>query len=199
MFADVAGLTDEDAAGPSLLPAWTVGHVLTHLARNAEGLSRMVEAGERGEVGDMYPGGAVSREADIASGAGRSAHDLLEDVRAASDRLDSVLQRRIGDDALWSRMGRTIAREISLSEVPEFRRREVEIHWVDLGLGHTFADAPNDFVRAEVGRLTGMWASRKPMGMTDLPAAALALIPSDRLAWLTGRLEVAGLEPAGVF
>jgi hypothetical protein len=31
------GLSDVQVAGPSLLPGWTRGHVLTHLARNAEG------------------------------------------------------------------------------------------------------------------------------------------------------------------
>ena len=185
------------AAAPSLLPDWTVGHVLTHLARNADGLARMVEAGARGEVGEMYPGGVTSREADIEAGAGRSAAELVDDVRTASERLDALL--RGADDDLWARTGQTIARVISLGEVPDFRRREVAIHHIDLGLGQTFADLPSDFVRAEVSRLAGMWASRKPMGLTDLPPAALALSPADRLAWLTGRLDVAGHEPAGVF
>jgi len=43
------------------------------------------------------------------------------------------------------------------------------------------------------------WASRKPMGLTSLPAAAMALPEAQRVAWLTGRLTVAGLEPAGIF
>jgi hypothetical protein len=33
----IGRLTDADARGPSLLPGWTRGHVLTHLARNADG------------------------------------------------------------------------------------------------------------------------------------------------------------------
>jgi maleylpyruvate isomerase len=37
------------------------------------------------------------------------------------------------------------------------------------------------------------------MGMTPLPAAALALPPTTRLAWMMGRVEVDGLEPAGLF
>ena len=36
-----------DPARPSLLPGWTVGHVLTHLARNADSMTRvLVAAGE---------------------------------------------------------------------------------------------------------------------------------------------------------
>lgn len=197
LLAALSGLTDATALAPSLLPDWTVGHVLTHLARNADGLARMVEAGERGEVGEMYPGGVASREADIQAGARRSAAELVDDVRTASEGLDALLQR--ANDDVWAGTGQTVARAISLSEVPDFRRREVEIHRIDLGLGQTFADMPADFVRAEVARLTGMWASRKPMGFTDLPPSALALSEADRLAWLTGRLDVAGLDPAGIF
>jgi len=38
-----------------------------------------------------------------------------------------------------------------------------------------------------------LWRSRKPMGMTDLPEIAKKLSPSQRLAWLMGRIEVDGL------
>jgi len=48
--ATLAGLTDADARGPSLLPGWSVGHVLTHLARNADSLVRMLKAAARGDV-----------------------------------------------------------------------------------------------------------------------------------------------------
>jgi hypothetical protein len=37
------------------------------------------------------------------------------------------------------------------------------------------------------------------MGLTPLPAAALALAPSDRLAWMMGRVDVDGLAPANLF
>lgn len=197
LLAGLIGLTDEVAAAPSLLADWTVGHVLTHLARNADALVRMMEAGERGEVAEMYPGGVPTREAEIAAGAGRCAAELVDDVQAASARLDTLLDR--AGDTVWAGSGQTIARLIPLREVPDFRRREVQIHRIDLGLGFTFVNLPADFLRAEVARMTGMWASRKPMGFTDLPPAALALQPADRLAWLTGRLEVPGLDPAGLF
>ena len=80
-----------------------------------------------------------------------------------------------------------------------FRRwRETEIHHADLGLGYEFSDWPADFVRIDLARMSAQWASRKPMGLTDLPAAALALAPPDRLAWLWGRLDIDGLAPAGM-
>ena len=62
-------VTDDEAAAPSLLPDWSRGHVLTHIARNADGLTLMVEAANRGEVGSQYPGGLAQRNADIEAGA----------------------------------------------------------------------------------------------------------------------------------
>ena len=38
----IGRLTDADTRGPSLLPGWTRGHVLTHLARNADGGTRLL-------------------------------------------------------------------------------------------------------------------------------------------------------------
>ncbi|MEP6892695.1 MAG: maleylpyruvate isomerase N-terminal domain-containing protein, partial [Gaiellaceae bacterium] len=54
VIADIAALTEDQARQPSLLPGWTIGHVLTHLARNADGFSRIVEGAERGEAVAMY-------------------------------------------------------------------------------------------------------------------------------------------------
>ena len=42
--AAVRGLTDDAARAPSRLPGWTRGHVLTHLARNAEGTATWSKA-----------------------------------------------------------------------------------------------------------------------------------------------------------
>src|SRR2546421_337158 len=63
-------LTDEQVLRPSLLPGWTVGHVLTHVARNADSHVRRTEAAIRGEMVDQYPGGYAAREAEIEAGAG---------------------------------------------------------------------------------------------------------------------------------
>jgi maleylpyruvate isomerase len=38
---DGEGLTDEMVNRPSRLPDWTVGHVLAHLARNADSMTAM--------------------------------------------------------------------------------------------------------------------------------------------------------------
>jgi maleylpyruvate isomerase len=42
-------ITDEQVRSPSRLPGWTIGHVLTHVARNADGHARRLAAALRGE------------------------------------------------------------------------------------------------------------------------------------------------------
>jgi hypothetical protein len=42
LLADLDGLGEAEARGASRLPGWTRGHVLTHLARNAEGSTRLL-------------------------------------------------------------------------------------------------------------------------------------------------------------
>lgn len=76
LLATVSDVDDEIARRPSRLPGWSVGHVLTHLARNAEGMVGRLDGALRGEEVALYPGGRDQRNADIASGAGRAAAAL---------------------------------------------------------------------------------------------------------------------------
>ncbi len=196
LLAMLDALTDSQARQASLLPGWTVGHVLTHVARNAESHVRMLEGAGRGEVLTQYAGGAESRNADIELGAGRSAADLVGDVRVTIYQLESVWARTTAQG--WQGRGLSLMGELPMTDLVFRRWRETEIHRFDLGLGYAFADWPADYVRVDLARMTSQWASRKPMGLTNLPAAALALSPHDRLAWLWGRLVVDGLQPAGI-
>ena len=45
MLRTAATLDDAAVAAPSPLPGWTRGHVLTHLARNADGLGNLLHLG----------------------------------------------------------------------------------------------------------------------------------------------------------
>ena len=69
-WATSSGLDDATVARSSRLPRWTVGHVPTHLARNADAHVRMLEGAAAGEITDQYEGGA-GRSAEIEAGAGR--------------------------------------------------------------------------------------------------------------------------------
>ena len=42
LVTGIGGLSDGDVRRPSLLPGWSRAHVLTHLARNAEGGVRLL-------------------------------------------------------------------------------------------------------------------------------------------------------------
>src|SRR5919201_2954624 len=90
--------SDADIRQASLLPDWTRGHVLTHIARNADGITRTVSAALRGEQVDRYPRGPEGRAADIEAGAHRSAGELLADVRDSAYRLDQAFTEAQGAD-----------------------------------------------------------------------------------------------------
>ena len=96
----VEGIGDDAVRRPTGLPGWSVGHVLTHLARNADSHVRRVTAATRGEVVDQYPGGAAGRTAEIDAGATRSASELVADVRQSADAVDRTFTGV--DPALWT-------------------------------------------------------------------------------------------------
>lgn len=193
---DLAGLTDAQARRASLLPNWSVGHVLTHLARNADGLAGMIDGAGRGEVVPQYPSPQARRDG-IDDGAGRTAAELVADVRDSAARLEA--RWAAGTAAAWSAQSMTAAGPTPIVEVPYRRWREVEVHHADLGLGFEFANWSADYVRLELVRMQIQWASRRPMGLTTMPPEALAVEPHRRLAWLMNRTTIDGLEPAAIF
>jgi maleylpyruvate isomerase len=75
LLATAAKLDDDDVRAPSLLPGWTRGHVLTHVARNADGGTRLLTWARTGAESYEYPS-LEARAAEIEDGAGRPATDL---------------------------------------------------------------------------------------------------------------------------
>lgn len=188
----ISGLDDVTAHQPSRLSGWTVGHVLTHIARNADSHARILQAAQRGEVTEQYEGGAATRTADIEAGARRSAAELIDDVTASATNLEDVW----ADTSPVGWAGHGImpnSSEVATNDLPYRRWREALVHLHDLGLAYSFADWPADYVRLELGRMTSLWASRLPMGLTTLPPAAMAVDDRTRLAWLLGRTNIDGL------
>lgn len=198
LLAALQSLTDSDVRAASLLPDWSVGHVLTHIARNADGFVLMVDAANRGEVGAQYPGGVEQRNGDIESGAGRSAGELVADVTEACGRLEAAWQAT--SDGGWEGAGQTIVGPAAISQLPFRRWRETVVHHADCGFTPEGWRAwPAEYVRLELEQMTMLWASRKPMGLTTLPAPALAVDDHHRLAWLMGRASIDGLAAAGIY
>lgn len=197
LLQTVGALTDSDVRRDSLLPGWTVGHVLNHLRRNAEGFTAMARAAARGDVGDQYTS-ADGRRQGIEDGADAPAAELIDLLRRAIAALDDGFAALNPEQWAIGR-GRTLRGEIPINELPWRRWREVDVHHADLGLGYTYDDWPDAFVRRELPGFVTIWKSRRPMGLTELPTEVLALTPQRRLAWMLGRLDVDGVEPADVY
>jgi len=173
------------------LPNWSRGHVLTHLARNADSHVNLLQSAVRGEVGKQYPS-IEKRNADIESGSSRNASELVVDLRVSIYGLEAAWAS--ANEKVWSGQGRNLGGNIiEISSLVFLRWREVEIHHADLGFGFDYDDLTDLYVRLELDQQIMLWRSRKPMGMTELPDIAKKLSPSQRLAWLMGRVVVDGL------
>ncbi|MGH3445881.1 MAG: maleylpyruvate isomerase family mycothiol-dependent enzyme [Nocardioidaceae bacterium] len=141
----LSGLGDDDMRAPSLLPRWSRGHVVCHLARNADGLAHALRGAASGRDAWMYES-QESREADIDAGAGRSADALREDASVSCELLRSAATELPAE-----RLSATVTRLAGMDDgfaagkVMGMRRTEIEIHHADLGIGYTPADWPSDF------------------------------------------------------
>lgn len=126
----VSGLhwSDDDVAAPSLCPGWTRGHVLTHVARNADGIADTLAGALRGEIVPRYPQGREGRNADIEAGARRPYAELAADVRDSAERLDRMFGA-VDDAGGWEL---PTEREHPARHWLTARWTEVEIHRVDL-------------------------------------------------------------------
>jgi maleylpyruvate isomerase len=178
LLASLAGLRDDAAHGPSLLPGWSVGHVLTHIARNADSVVRLLEGAARGELRDQYPGGLEQRRGDIEAGAGRPASELVLDVRRSAAAVERVMADLPA--AAWDAPSRTSKGVVESSRDAVLSRwREVVVHHGDLGL------APVPLPPA----LVEIWLPR------ELPRLAERSDPAELLAWIIGRGDPPLLAP----
>jgi maleylpyruvate isomerase len=162
LLAGFDGLTGADAARPSLCPGWTVGHVLTHIARNADALRRGAEGARRGEAVPMYDS-VQARNDEIEAGAGQPMTELVADVTSSAAGLsDTWSAMRTAD---WDRaMLHHRYGTLPLNDTPMMRLCEVEIHHVDLG-GRFRPDGwPDSFVAHILSGADGL-SGRLPDGL----------------------------------
>ncbi|MDP9117585.1 MAG: maleylpyruvate isomerase family mycothiol-dependent enzyme [Actinomycetota bacterium] len=152
--------TDDYVRGASLLPNWSRAHVLTHLARNADGISRALSGVLRNEIVPRYPQGTPGRNADIESGALRSSAEILGDVRDSAQRLDRVFAA-VADAHAWDRP----TEDRPAGFYAAARWREIEIHRVDAAGKYGAADWPSDFVGYLLPELVSGLAERTGRGV----------------------------------
>jgi maleylpyruvate isomerase len=176
-------LTEEDVRGPSLLPGWTRAHVLTHIARNADGLAVLANNARTGADDPMYPGAPDQRELDIEAGSGRGLGDLRLDVADSADRLMAAFADFPDEARAREVVLRSGARAYGW-EIPVIRVRELEIHHVDLDAGYTPDDWSPDFAARTLDQLSPFFRDNR-----DCPVGVLAATDGD------GRWEVATAGP----
>lgn len=175
LLTAVAKLDNASLAEESHLPGWTRGHVLAHLARNADALVEVFEGRP------MYES-ATSRESDIQRDAGRPLLQQLEDVRNSADRWQAVAERPQD----WTR---TVELRNGVTDtaarVPFRRLIEVELHHVDLNIGYELSDLPDEFAEREIAFLADRWSGRP-----DVPPVTLWLgYEGTGPTWHTGGTE----------
>ena len=189
MRATVETLRRCDLAVPSVLPGWSLAHIVVHLARNADSHRRRIEAAARGELVDQYVGGAAGRAREIEDGAARDAATVVDDAIASSHSLDGAWQTVEREH--WHVESRDLSGTIrTLASLPHRRLAEVEVHVVDLGAGPTHRDWSQPFVDRFLPSLRATVAGRLPAGV-DPPDVALDA--RDELWWLFGRGRFPGL------
>lgn len=207
LVATVERLDDEAVRRPSPLPGWTRGHVLTHIARNADGCTNLLTWARTGVETPQYESMA-RREADIAAGADRPAAEQLVDIRTAAEQFAAAVAAmppdRWAEVVRWANGGTGPAATVVWA-----RLREVEVHHVDLAAGYRPADWPAAFVHRLLHELargleTNPAAPALVVHATDLgheltvgPAATARSTvrgPGHAVAaWLAGRSTGAGL------
>ncbi|MFE8016528.1 maleylpyruvate isomerase family mycothiol-dependent enzyme [Streptomyces antibioticus] len=202
LLVAVGKLDNASVAEPSLLPGWSRGHVLAHIARNADALVNVFEGRP------MYADAAV-READIERDAPRPLPEQLTDVRESAERL----RRAAAVPADWSR---TVELRNGVTDtaarVPFRRWVEVELHHVDLGIGYTLEDLPAEFTERETAFLAERFTGHPEVPPTrltdgtrvwhtgreaDAPEVTVTGSPADLLGWLAGRRDGSALTVAG--
>ncbi|MER6709465.1 maleylpyruvate isomerase family mycothiol-dependent enzyme [Streptomyces sp. NPDC000877] len=202
LLSAVGKLDNASVTEPSRLPGWSRGHVLAHLARNADALVNVLEGRP------MYVSGEA-RDADIERDAPRALDVHLADLRESAARF----QEAADAPADWSRTVELRGGVTdSASRVPFRRWVEVELHHVDLGIGYELEELPTEFTEREIAFLADRFSGRPEVPSTrltdgtrawstgreaDEPEVTVTGPPADLLGWLAGRRTGAALTVAG--
>ncbi|MFJ9714192.1 maleylpyruvate isomerase family mycothiol-dependent enzyme [Streptomyces sp. NPDC101234] len=202
LLETAARFTDADVRAPSLLPGWSRGHVLTHVARNADGGRNLLIWARTGRETPEYPS-LAARDEQIEAGAGRSATELIADLRSAAVRF--AMEYREMPPEAWNQTVRwTRGQERAAARAADSRLCEVLIHHVDLNADYTPAQWPTGFVRDMLSRVVASFSARDGAPAMrlhttdtetgyDIGTARLAPIihgpQASLLAWLMGRAQ----------
>lgn len=216
LLTAAAKLDNASVTEPSRLPGWTRGHILAHLARNADALVNVLQGRP------MYASGDV-RDADIARDAPRPLDVQLADVRESAGRFQDAA-------SVFADWSRTVELRNGVTDqaarVPFRRWIEVELHHVDLGIGYELEDVPEEFAQREITFLADRFRDHPgvpallikqddgrmiPTGAAEsvseeqldsgyeppLPGLTVSGRQADLLGWLAGRRDGSALRADG--
>jgi maleylpyruvate isomerase len=205
-----AGLDPAQVHRPSRLPGWSRGHVLAHLARNADALVNLLTWARTGTESRMYSSPAA-REDGIRAGAHRELPEQLADLAASGARFLAAA-RAVPEERRPFPVISGQGRQITAHEVPWLRAREVWLHLVDLDAGYGIDILP-DAVAWALARDVAAWMTSRIPATADLSVAGHGTVrlgpggtadcvirgSAQRIAgWLTGRAGPEGLAGTGV-
>ncbi|MET7862498.1 maleylpyruvate isomerase family mycothiol-dependent enzyme [Micromonospora taraxaci] len=206
LLRTAASFDAADLAAASLLPGWTRGHVLAHLARNADGFVNLLTAARTGRDLPMYASLEV-RATDIETGSGRPPVAHLDDLRRSADLFAEAVAAMPAE--AWAATVQARRGPWPAALLVWGRLREIEVHHLDLAADYRAADWSDTFTH----RLLREAASHHAMGPTPpsvvlrLDGSAHEVVIGDRdgapivagpapdlAAWLIGRADGAPLS-----
>lgn len=203
----VDALGAEELAAPSLLPGWTRGHVVAHIALNGVALAGVMQAVLREEPVAMYESNE-KRDADIDDLAAAGQAEVFDQL-LASTTLFNEAALAMDEDAWHGSFCRTPGDEqVPVASVLTMRRRELEVHHADLGAVYGRHDWPVDFVVEMLDAVVGdhLESGSFSVHATDLERSwavggsggqTVSGLGPDLGWWLTGRGDGEGLTCDG--
>jgi maleylpyruvate isomerase len=186
--------------------------VVTHVARNAEGLGRLL-AWALGYIGVSIPVRAQARDEAIKAGAGRPKDEQLADLRHTGAAFAASAQELSPEQ--WDATVATRHGPMPAARVPWARVRELWLHVVDLDAGVEIDEMPDDIASMLVRDVAAWMHTRVPAEIqVQLPDGELLAFgpqatavqpctgpvsgPVQQLAgWLTGRSHRSALSAPG--
>ncbi|MBA2952883.1 maleylpyruvate isomerase family mycothiol-dependent enzyme [Nocardioides sp. MAH-18] len=199
-------LPDSAYAEASSLPGWTRGHVLAHLALNAEALAGALRGVVEGRKVPMYASDEA-RDGDIEDLAAEPPEVVRARLLAACTELKDAIDA-VPDDQQDTTMERNPGgRTFPVGAVPWMRLGEVEIHHADLDAGYDhrrwsvpFASDILEARRARLDASSGFTAYASDIDRSWTygeggPTVTGSVV--DLAWWLTGRGDGEGLTSDG--
>jgi len=207
LLGDTIAITDEHWQMSSRLPGWTRAHIATHIARQADGMTRVLGQIKNNQPTSLYDSEEVIEDA-IERGSERGAMDLQVDLDSSAGRLHEA-SSRLKKLPPTRPVALTPNLTVRLGDLPLVRLNHLVLHHIDLDVGFTY-EAIDEPVAAwllaynagRIGRNSAYPAIRLASdsgvnavigggGRPQVVNGADNLL----LAWLTGRLTPDQMDP----